>query len=140
MDDQHLLDAHAPAVHLPVLGFKREDHPWLDLDRVIERPDARDDRWIVLREAEPVSPEVGCCLILFRVAPRVLRRRPLQRDLSRRRAGLHGMDRVVEPLERGCVNVLLLLARLLAHAVGAVVARLVACLLYTSDAADERSS
>src|SRR4029078_10963530 len=38
--DQHFLDAHAIAVALAVLGLKREGHSLLDLDRVIERPDA----------------------------------------------------------------------------------------------------
>ena len=42
------------------------------------------------------------------------------------RADLHRLDRVVQPLERGGVDVLLLLRRLLAGAVGAVVAGLVA--------------
>src|SRR5262245_14203063 len=32
VNDQHLLDAHAPAVHLPVLRFEREDHSRLDLN------------------------------------------------------------------------------------------------------------
>src|SRR5262249_6129673 len=38
--DQHLFDAHAPAEFLPVLGLEREHHAGLDLDRMIERPDA----------------------------------------------------------------------------------------------------
>ena len=48
------------------------------------------------------------------------------RDVARGGAGFHRADRVVQPLERGAVGVLLLLARLLADAIGAVVAGLVA--------------
>src|SRR5499426_1600710 len=124
--DQHLLDAHAPLEALAVLGLERENHAFLDLDRVIERPDARDDRLVVLREPEPVPPQVGRGLILLLVAPRFFRRRPLRRDLARSRADLYRLDRVVEPLECGGVDLLLLLARLPADAVGAVVAGLVA--------------
>src|ERR1700681_201643 len=40
--DQHLLDAHAPLMRLAVLRLERKHHPFLDLDRMIERPDARD--------------------------------------------------------------------------------------------------
>src|SRR5262249_41881585 len=39
--DEHLLDAHAPAEFLSVLGLEREHHAGLDLDGVVERPDAR---------------------------------------------------------------------------------------------------
>src|SRR6202158_4931430 len=46
--DQHLLDAHAPLMRLAVLGLERKHHPFLDLDRMVERPDARDDRRVVL--------------------------------------------------------------------------------------------
>src|SRR5882757_254285 len=42
--DQHLLDTHAVAIALAVLGLEREGHALLDLDGMIERPDARDDR------------------------------------------------------------------------------------------------
>src|SRR5437763_12937029 len=50
MHDQHFLDAHAPAEALAVLGLEREHHAGLDLDRMVERPDAGDHRLIVLRE------------------------------------------------------------------------------------------
>src|SRR5262245_38512073 len=46
--DQHLFDAHAELVALAVLGLQREDHARLDLQRVIQRPDARDDGRVVL--------------------------------------------------------------------------------------------
>src|SRR5262249_17531882 len=59
LDDQHLLDAHTVAVALAVLGLEREGHAFLDLDRMVERPDARDDRRVVLGKAEPVAPQVG---------------------------------------------------------------------------------
>src|SRR4029077_6364317 len=89
-------------------------------------PDARDYRWIVLREAEAVAPEVGRRLVLLLVAPGLLRRRPFLRDLARGGAGFDRVDRVVQPFERGRVGLLLLLARLLADAIGAVIAGLVA--------------
>src|SRR2546426_10439018 len=54
--DQHLLDPHAPLMRLAVLRLEGEHHPFLDLDRMIERPDARDHRWIVLCEAQSVAP------------------------------------------------------------------------------------
>src|SRR5262245_24390359 len=40
--DQHLLDPHAVAEALAVLRLEREGHAFLDLDRMVERPDARD--------------------------------------------------------------------------------------------------
>src|SRR5262249_22772064 len=126
LDDQHFLDAHAVAIALAVLGLEREGHAFLDLDRMIERPDARDHRRVVLGETEPIAPHAGGGLVLILVAPGLHRGRPLQRDVARGGADPHGSDRVVEPLERRLVGVLLLLARLLADAVGAIVARLVA--------------
>src|ERR1700704_547251 len=50
VNDQHLFDPHAPLELLAVLGLEREHHAFLDLDRVIERPDARNDRLVVLRD------------------------------------------------------------------------------------------
>src|SRR5262249_48020306 len=126
MHDQHLLDAHAPAEAVAVLGLEREHHAGLDLDRMVERPDAGDDRLIVLREPQSVAPEIGRGLVLLGVTPGFLRRGPFRGDFARRRADAHRVDRIVEPFERGRVNVLLLLGRLLAHAIRAVVAGLVA--------------
>src|SRR5215831_4275574 len=126
VNDQHFLDAHAPFMGLAVLGLEREHHPLLDLHRVVERPDARDHWRIVLRQTEAVTPQIGRGLILFLVAPGFLRRGPFERDLARGRADLHRLDRVVEPLERGRVVVILLLCGFLTYAVGAVVARFVA--------------
>src|SRR5229473_738883 len=83
------LDPHAPLELLAVLSLEREHHAFLDLDRVVERPDARDDRLVVLREAETVAPEVRRGLVLFRVAPGFLRRRPLRSDLARGGADFH---------------------------------------------------
>src|SRR5438477_6822826 len=68
VDDQHLLDPHAPLVLLAMLRLQREDHPRPDLERMVERPDPRDDGLIVLGEAEAVAPEVGRRLILLLVA------------------------------------------------------------------------
>src|SRR5689334_5187981 len=54
--DEHFLDTDAVAEALAVLGLKRKRHPFLDLHRMIERPDARDDRRIVLRQTETMTP------------------------------------------------------------------------------------
>src|SRR5947209_20488995 len=97
VDDQHLLDAHAELVALTVLRLQREDHPGPDLERMIERPDARDHGWIVLGEPQTVAPQVGRGLVLLVVAPRFLRRRPLERDVARGGARPYLADRVVEP-------------------------------------------
>src|SRR5262252_10878337 len=56
--DQHFLDAHAVPEALAVLGLERKGHSGLDLDRMVERPDARDHRRVVLREAEAVAPQI----------------------------------------------------------------------------------
>src|SRR2546430_1611808 len=48
--DQHLLDPHAELVPLAVLGLEREDHAGLDLEGMVQGPDPRDDRRIVLRD------------------------------------------------------------------------------------------
>src|SRR2546426_1138551 len=77
--DQHLLDPHPPLVSFAVLGLQREDHARPDLERVVERPDARDHRLVVLGEAEAVTPEVRGGLVLLGVAPRFPRRGPLER-------------------------------------------------------------
>src|SRR6266705_2437249 len=126
VDDQHLLDSNTPLELLAVLGLEREHHAFLDLDRVVERPDARDDRLVVLRETEAVSPQVRRGLVLLRVAPGFLRRGPFRGDLPRGRAHFHRLDRVVQPLERRSINIFLLQSGLLPRAVGAVVAGLVA--------------
>src|SRR5262245_32630606 len=70
LHDQHFLDANAIAEALAVLGLEREGHALLDFDRMIERPDARDHRRIVLREAEAMAPQIGGGLVFVLVAPR----------------------------------------------------------------------
>src|SRR6478752_3201722 len=82
LDDQHFLDAHAVTKALAVLRLERERHALLNLDRMIERPDARDHRRIVLREAEAVTPEIGGGLVFVFVAPGLHRRGPLHRDVA----------------------------------------------------------
>src|SRR5947199_9506980 len=126
VDNQHLLDPHPPLVSFAVLGLQREDHARPDLERVVERPDARDHRLVVLGEAEAVTPEVRGGLVILGVAPRFPRRRPLERDVAGRGAGTHRVDGIVELLERGGVVALHLLRPLLAHAAGPGVARLAA--------------
>src|SRR6266566_1702586 len=54
--DQHLFDAHPVTEALAVLGLERKRHSGLDLDRVIERPDARDHRRVVLRKPQTMAP------------------------------------------------------------------------------------
>ena len=54
--DQHLFDAHAITEALAVLGLERKRHSGLDLDRMVERPDARDHRGVVLREPQTMAP------------------------------------------------------------------------------------
>src|SRR5580704_8544715 len=54
--DQHFLDAHAVPIFLAVLCLESEGHAFLDIDGMIERPDARDHWRIVLGETEPVAP------------------------------------------------------------------------------------
>ena len=109
MHDEHLLDAHAVAEALAVLGLQRKGHASLDLDGMVEGPDARDHRRIVLREAKAMAPQIGRGLILLLVAPGLLCGWPLLGDLARRGARLHRADGVIEPFQRGGVGVLLLL-------------------------------
>ena len=73
-----------------------------------------------------MAPQIGRGLVLFGVTPCFLRRRPFRRDLARGGSGSHRIDGIVEPFQRGRVNVLLLLGRLLAHAIRPVIAGLVA--------------
>src|SRR5262249_25969128 len=63
--DQHSLDAHAVTETLAMLGLEREGHSRLDLDRMVERPDARDHRRVVLRKPEAVAPQIRGRLVLF---------------------------------------------------------------------------
>src|SRR6266568_4822631 len=75
LHDQHFLDAHAVTEFLAVLSLEREGHAFLDIDRMIERPDARDHRWVVLGESKPVAPQIGGGLVFVLVTPGLLRRR-----------------------------------------------------------------
>ena len=88
MYNEHLLDAHAIAEALAVLRLQRKGHAGLDLDRVVERPNARDHRRIVLREAQAMAPQIRRRLVLFIVAPGLLCRGPFFCDLTRGGAGL----------------------------------------------------
>src|SRR5262249_24168431 len=92
--DQYLLDAHAVAEPLAVLRLERERHAFLDFDRMVERPDARDHRRIVLCQTKTMDPQIGGGLVLVLVAPGLHRRRPLERDVARGGAGLHRANRV----------------------------------------------
>src|ERR1700686_5443723 len=51
--DQHFLNAPSVMEFFSMLGFERKRPPLFVVHRMIGRPDARDDRRIVLRWAEP---------------------------------------------------------------------------------------
>src|SRR5262249_7350649 len=123
--DQHFLDTHAVAETFAVLGLERKGHAFLDLDRMVERPDARNHRRIVLRQPEAMAPEVRCRLVFILIAPGLHRRGPFHRDVARSGADLYRTDRVVQPLEGGVVGFLLLLRGLLADTIGPIIAGLV---------------
>src|SRR5260370_39866227 len=95
VDDEHLLDAHPIAEFLAVLRLQREGHALLDLDRMIERPDARDDRGVVLREAQAITPKGGGPLILVFLAPGFHFRRPFHGDRACGADVLYGAERVL---------------------------------------------
>src|SRR5260370_10134950 len=59
LHDQHFLDPHAVAETLAVLGLEREGHALLDLDRMVQRPDAREHLRIILRYPHGVAPHIG---------------------------------------------------------------------------------
>src|SRR4249919_3198143 len=69
LHDQHFLDAHAVTETLAVLGLQREGHAFLDVNWMVQRPDARDHRWIVLRKPETMAPKVGGGLVFVLIAP-----------------------------------------------------------------------
>src|SRR5262249_58828871 len=56
--DQHFFDAHAIVKFLPVLRLEGEGHSFFDLDRMVERPDARNHRRIVLRKTKSMPPKI----------------------------------------------------------------------------------
>src|SRR5579872_2984624 len=58
-DEEHLLEPHAPLQHLAVLRLECEAHPFLNVDRIVERVDPTDHRHVVLRQPESVPPQVG---------------------------------------------------------------------------------
>src|SRR5580693_8804170 len=99
--DQHFLDTHAVTVFLAVLCLQSKCHAFLDIDGMIEGPDAGDHWRIVLGETEAVSPEVGGGLVLVLIAPSFHRRWPLHRDVAGGGTDFHRADRVVEPFQRG---------------------------------------
>src|SRR5262249_9741556 len=109
-----------------MLRLESEGHSFFDLDRMVERPDARNHRRIVLCKTKSMAPKICRRLVLVFVAPSLHRRRPFERDVTRRGPGFDRADRIVEPLERDLVGLFLLLGRLLTDAIGAVIAGFVA--------------
>ena len=75
-DNEHLFETHTEVVELAVLGLEGEDHTLLDFLGMIERPDPRDDRLVVLGESESVTPQVCGSLVFFLVTPDLLGRWP----------------------------------------------------------------
>ena len=104
-DDDLFLDAgRRLAVARGAVRLEGEHHALLDLDRVVERVDARDHRRLVEADAEAV-PELQAEARLLVGEAELLRGRPDARDLVGRHAGAHELDRVVEPLAALLVGV-----------------------------------
>ena len=123
-DDLFLDPRRGPPVRRGAVGLEREDHPFLELDRVLERMDARDHRRLVEPDADAVSELEAEAGLLVREAE-LLGSRPDLRDLVRRHAGPHERDRRIEPLAALLVRVELRVADA-ADVERAVVARAVA--------------
>ena len=73
MNDDHFLDTNAPFQRLAMLGLERKDHAFLNLDRMIQGPDAGNHRRVVLGKAKTMAPKVGGRLVFFFIAPGFLR-------------------------------------------------------------------
>ncbi len=108
--DHLFLDPRRRApVRRSAVGLEREDHPFLELDGVLERMDARDHRGLVEPDADAVSELETEAGLLVREAE-LLGGRPDLRDLVRRHAGPHERDRGVEPFAALLVRVELRMA------------------------------
>src|SRR5918994_3951931 len=124
-DDDLLLDARRRvAVCGGAVGLERDDHALLELDRVVERVEAADDRPLVEEEPHAVA-ELEPEALHLRVEAELLGLRPDRCDLVGRDARLHQLDRRIDPFPRALVRVALRVGRG-ADGEGAVVAGLVA--------------
>ncbi len=103
-DDLFLDPRRGPAIRRSAVGLEREDHPFLELDRVLEGMDARDHRRLVEPDADAVS-ELETEAGLFVREAELLGSRPDLRDLVRRHPGPHELDRRIEPFAALLVRV-----------------------------------
>ena len=103
--DDLLLDARRrAAVGRGAVGLEREDHPLLELDRMVERVHARDHRRLVQADADAVAELEPEARLLVGEAE-LLRGRPDRGDLVRRHAGADEVDRGIEPFAAARVGV-----------------------------------
>src|SRR3989454_3811084 len=120
-DDHLFLDARRrDAVGRRAVGLDREDHPGLELHRVVERVQPADDRPFVEAQPEPVA-EVEAERGHLALEPDLRRLRKGPGDPVGRHARLDQRDRLVHPLARLLVGADLRRGRA-ADAEGAVVA------------------
>src|SRR5437867_5461944 len=120
-DDHLLLDARRrDTVGRRAVGLDGEDHPRVELRRIVERVEAADDGPLVETEPEPVA-EVEAERGHLGLEPDLLRLREGPGDPVGRHPGLDQGDRLVHPLARLLVGADLRRGRA-ADAEGAVVA------------------
>jgi len=99
-ENHFFLDARSgDAVARGAVGFDREHHPCLQLDRLLERSEPRDQRPLMQAEPQPVAEVEAKGLHLARKAD-LLRLREGARDLVAGHPGLQEVDRLVHPLAR----------------------------------------
>ena len=123
-DDLFLDSRRRPAVRRGAVRLEREDHSFLERDRVLEGVDARDHRRLVEPHADPVPELEAEAGLLVREAE-LRGGRPHLRDLVRRHARPNEPDRRVEPFAALLVRIELRVADA-THVERAVVARSVA--------------
>ena len=103
--DHLFLDPRRRApVRRGAVGLEGEDHPFLELDGVLERMDARDHRGLVEPDADAVSELKTEAGFLVRET-QLLGGRPDLRDPVRCHSGTYERDRVVEPFATLLVRV-----------------------------------
>src|ERR1700704_2406799 len=103
-ENHFFLDARGgDAVARGAVGFDREHHARLQLDRLLERSEPRDQRPLMQSEPQPVAEVETKSLHLARKAD-FLRLRERARDLVARHPGLEELDRLVYPFARSSVR------------------------------------
>src|SRR5579875_2006109 len=120
--DEHLLDPHPPVEHLTMLRLQSEHLTFPDRVGVLRRVYSGHQREVVVRQPLPVAPQVRGGFLLLPVSPSFLRRRELFSDVLCCDPRLDNVYRVVKPIEREFVIVLLLGRGLLPYPVCSVVA------------------